>query len=168
MAGLRHHFNTHYNTIDQALAAVPPLMELEVYTKIHRLRLIGYAIVGIVFIVLVLNNYGKADRVLKLTHALGFFYPALESLRVAETGKKEDFQHWISFWVILSALTLLEFSDQGAQKVYGLSLRHVFPATVPVVVTPAGPIIADSSGKGAPPLQKRHGWAYEPLRSIVR
>ncbi|KAI8855206.1 TB2/DP1, HVA22 family-domain-containing protein [Chytridium lagenaria] len=84
-------------------------MELEAWTKIHRIRLIIYGVTGILYLILIMNNLGGNI----LTHALGFFYPALESIKAADKGHKEDCQQWLSFWVILSGLTLVEYTDQA-------------------------------------------------------
>ncbi|KAJ3412033.1 ER membrane protein DP1/Yop1 [Chytridiales sp. JEL 0842] len=101
--------------LDKALLAIPPLVELESHTKIHRRKLLLFIISSLIFLILVITNTAGNF----LTHALGYFYPAYESLRAANSGKDVECQQWISYWVILGTLTLVEYSDQA--------LLHMLP-----------------------------------------
>ncbi|KAJ3111339.1 ER membrane protein DP1/Yop1 [Phlyctochytrium bullatum] len=136
----------HYKNADKALSSIKPLTELEQKTKIPKLHLLVYAALGLVYIILILANVGGSF----LTHALGFFYPAIESIRAAETGTKDEYQQWLSYWIILGFLTFLEYTNwallsvlpyyyalkvglliwlmlpqtKGAYKVYHVTLRR--------------------------------------------
>ncbi|KAI9341550.1 TB2/DP1, HVA22 family-domain-containing protein [Zopfochytrium polystomum] len=93
----------------KAVNLVPGMHELETLTKFHRIQIFLYALASIALVVLIIANVCANF----LTHALGFMYPAIQSLRAAENGKKEEYQKWLSFWVIFSFLTLVEFTDQA-------------------------------------------------------
>ncbi|KAJ3109259.1 ER membrane protein DP1/Yop1 [Phlyctochytrium planicorne] len=184
---------THYENVDKALGAVPPLVELETYTRIHRIRLLVYALAGFLYLILIFNNLGGNI----LTHALGFFYPAMESIKAADKASKEDCQQWITFWIVLGALELLEYSDQallsmlpyyfffkvlfllwlmlpqfkGAYRIWINGLQYIAKAPAP-----AKPVDPKKDGhekkehhdEAGSSKSTKKGWEYQPLSRIAR
>ncbi|KAI8616076.1 TB2/DP1, HVA22 family-domain-containing protein [Chytriomyces sp. MP71] len=100
---------TALSEFEKGLVTTPIIMELAHITKLGHLQLLGYLIIGTVYVVLVTCNvYGGF-----LTFALGVGWPIVKSLRAAEACKKEEVQTWISYWVITAIMTLTEYAGKA-------------------------------------------------------
>lgn len=60
-------------------------------------------VVFIVFYLLI--GYGT----LLLSNLIGFLYPAYASIKAVESSGKEDDTKWLTYWVVFSFITLVEF-----------------------------------------------------------
>lgn len=57
----------------------------------------------IVFYLLI--GYGT----LLLSNLIGFLYPAYASIKAVESSGKDDDTKWLTYWVVFSFITLIEF-----------------------------------------------------------
>lgn len=60
-------------------------------------------VVFLVFYLLI--GYGT----LLLSNLIGFLYPAYASIKAVESSGKEDDTKWLTYWVVFSFITLIEF-----------------------------------------------------------
>lgn len=60
-------------------------------------------VVFMVFYLLI--GYGT----LLLSNVIGFLYPAYASIKAVESSGKDDDTKWLTYWVVFSFITLIEF-----------------------------------------------------------
>lgn len=60
-------------------------------------------VVFMVFYLLI--GYGT----LLLSNVIGFLYPAYASIKAVESSRKDDDTKWLTYWVVFSFITLIEF-----------------------------------------------------------
>ncbi|KAJ3332909.1 Receptor expression-enhancing protein 5 [Blyttiomyces sp. JEL0837] len=168
-------------SLDAFLLVMPGVLEAEKVFKLHRRQIFFYANGAVVFIILVVTN----THANLLTHSFGFFYPAMQSLKAAESGKKEECQRWLSFWIILAFLTWIEYLDKalltmlpyyftfkllfilwlvlplfnGASRIYHNFLKHLLPAPP----APKEEDKAKAAAAAAAEVLKKSQWGYAPL-----
>lgn len=99
-----------HKSLDEQLhkkGIVSNLLEIaESKTKISRVNLV-YGFVAIVVLYLIFG-YGTSF----LASFIGFVYPAYRSIKALETLDKEDDTKWLTYWVVFSAVSVLEsFTD---------------------------------------------------------
>jgi receptor expression-enhancing protein 5/6 len=75
----------------------------EAQTGVNRLNLFIGMSVFIVFYLLI--GYGT----LLLSNLIGFLYPAYASMKAVESSGKDDDTKWLTYWVVFSFITLIEF-----------------------------------------------------------
>ncbi|XP_025424133.1 receptor expression-enhancing protein 5-like [Sipha flava] len=75
----------------------------EAQTGVNRLNLFFGFAVFIVFYLLI--GYGT----LLLSNLIGFLYPAYASIKAVESSGKDDDTKWLTYWVVFSFITLIEF-----------------------------------------------------------
>lgn len=46
---------------------------------------------------------------LLLSNLIGFLYPAYASIKAVESTRKDDDTKWLTYWVVFSFITLIEF-----------------------------------------------------------
>jgi len=75
----------------------------EAQTGVNRLNLfIGLAVFTVFYLLI---GYGT----LLLSNLIGFLYPAYASIKAVESSGKEDDTKWLTYWVVFSFITLIEF-----------------------------------------------------------
>lgn len=75
----------------------------EAQTGVNRLNLFIGMSVFIIFYLLI--GYGT----LLLSNLIGFLYPAYASIKAVESARKDDDTKWLTYWVVFSFITLIEF-----------------------------------------------------------
>jgi len=76
---------------------------LEAKTGVNRLYLFGGCVVLLSLYLVV----GYASGF--IVSVLGFLYPAYASVKAIESTQKEDDTQWLTYWVVYSAFTIVEF-----------------------------------------------------------
>ncbi|KAI8812872.1 TB2/DP1, HVA22 family-domain-containing protein [Cladochytrium replicatum] len=153
-----HHDHQNWTKVDASLTKVKPLVLLEETTKIHKVHLVFGAAAALVILVMIVVNVG-ADVI---TDALGFVYPSVKSIDALDTLKKEAVVQWMSYWILIGFLHLLEYasplvlhlipyyytfklifliylaspSTMGASKLHDLILKHLVYKPPPKPATP--------------------------------
>lgn len=180
----------YYKKLDGQLKAVPMMDEMTKKTGLGRIELVLCCVGAFVFVLLVAMNVGARF----LTHAGGYCYPALQSLKAADSGKKDEVVKWLSFWVIYAGMTLVEYLDSalfallpyyflfklifmlwlalppfnGANRFYVNFLQYlVKPAKPPPISEPAKES-APTAKTAAAPAKTTTGWHYAPLSRAIR
>ncbi|KAI9340496.1 TB2/DP1, HVA22 family-domain-containing protein [Obelidium mucronatum] len=138
-----------YSTLNKDLATAPVIMELAFMTKLPHANVLIYLIAAALYVICVAAGFFSGF----LTYALAFGWPVVMSLRAAESCKKEDVQAWLSYWIIVSLMTLVEYGGstilnllpfyyffkmvfilwliipyfRGSLVLYNLVLKHILP-----------------------------------------
>ncbi|KAJ3029938.1 UNVERIFIED_CONTAM: hypothetical protein HDU68_010624 [Siphonaria sp. JEL0065] len=79
-----------YTTLNKNLATAPIIMELAHLTKLPHANVLIYLIAAVLYVIFVAAGFFSGF----LTFALAFGWPAVKSLRAAESCKKEEVQTW--------------------------------------------------------------------------
>ncbi|XP_050541401.1 receptor expression-enhancing protein 5-like [Daktulosphaira vitifoliae] len=78
----------------------------EVQTGVNRLNLfLGLTVFTVFYLVI---GYGT----LLLSNFIGFLYPAYASIKAVESHSKDDDTKWLTYWVVFSFVTIVEFPAQ--------------------------------------------------------
>ncbi|KAJ3072541.1 Receptor expression-enhancing protein 5 [Podochytrium sp. JEL0797] len=154
-----------YGLLDKALVAVPGIMELAHVTKLPHAQVLVYILSGITYIAFVFLNLAGSGGI--LTHALALGWPVIQSLRAAESLKKDEVQTWLSYWVIVSILALLEQIGIGRMPFYYF-IKMVFVLWLIIPYSNGSLVIYNlvlkkilpPIKKPAPPKKPDSKWAY--------
>jgi len=79
------------------------LANLETSTGVRRLYLF-YGIASFITLWLIFGYGGGL-----LCFLIGFTYPAYQSIKAIESGNKEDDTQWLTYWVVFTAFSAVEF-----------------------------------------------------------
>jgi len=88
---------------DNALTKI--FANLEQSTGVKRLYLF-YGLIGLLALWLIFG-YGGGF----ICFIIGFVYPAYQSVKAIESGNKEDDTQWLTYWVVFSAFTVVEYAS---------------------------------------------------------
>jgi len=88
---------------DNAVAKI--FANLEQSTGVKRLY-IFYGLVGLIALWLIFG-YGGGF----ICFLIGFLYPAYQSVKAIESGSKDDDTQWLTYWVVFSAFSAVEYAS---------------------------------------------------------
>lgn len=91
---------------------VPPLAKLEAVSALKRTYLaIGF--LALLALYLCIGTYAEL-----VCNAIGFFWPAYQTLKAAEIRSKEDDTKLLVYWVIFAFLSLVEFFSDAIANIF--------------------------------------------------
>lgn len=102
-AGLYQTFKPHIDRLDQELSKFSFLRQLEQKSGVKKTVIVS-AFFSVVLVFLVMNWAANF-----LSIAIGFIYPAYASILAIETPDKSDDKQWLTYWVVFSFFSFLEF-----------------------------------------------------------
>jgi len=88
---------------DNALTKI--FATLEKQTGVKRLYLF-YGLVGIIALWLIFGFGGGF-----ICFVIGFVYPSYQSVKAIESHRREDDTQWLTYWVVFSAFTIVEYAS---------------------------------------------------------
>ncbi|CAL1526447.1 unnamed protein product [Lymnaea stagnalis] len=106
-AAISQHFEAFKARLDKVLHEKNKLNDyLEIIEKKTGVRRLYVALVFIsIIIVWLMVGYGSQF----LCNFIGFIYPAYASVKAIESHDKEDDTKWLTYWVVYSVFSLVEF-----------------------------------------------------------
>ncbi|ORY36006.1 hypothetical protein BCR33DRAFT_722476 [Rhizoclosmatium globosum] len=143
-----------YGLLDKNLEGAFLIAELAFITKLPHAQVLMYLIAAVLYVILVAADvYGGF-----LTYILAIGWPVMQSLRAVEAKEAKDLklecvQQWVSYWIILALLSLMEHGGKsllnlipfyyafklvfllwlmipysnGAYVIYSLVLKNILP-----------------------------------------
>jgi len=90
------------NALNQDNAVTKVFANLEQSTGVKRLYLF-YGLIGLLAVWLMFGFGGGI-----LCFLIGFLYPAYQSVKAIESGRKDDDTQWLTYWVVFSAFSAVE------------------------------------------------------------
>ncbi|KAJ3020743.1 ER membrane protein DP1/Yop1 [Thoreauomyces humboldtii] len=109
----RIEFQLRLAALDRVLSTIPLVVALERSLGIQKVHLAGLLSVSLIILVLVLNNTYAGF----ITDIVGFFYPAIMSLK--SVGGPPALQgQWLGYWTVFGSFHLIEYAIDTVLSVF--------------------------------------------------